>query len=174
MLVTNGFPSPRDAAELFHTVGDPEVMKYWLGGADPAPLQTEQRIEAFDRHWTTHGFGDYAVVEKATGAIIGFAGLHTIANMPDVNLGYAFRKNHWRQGYGTEVCRALLHHGFHTLNFPEIIAVIWPENAASIALAVKLGMKFRDRILWSGSPRVVYAIARQGFLVPDTLPFPEP
>ncbi len=131
-----------DAPALFETVGDPQVMLYWVGGADPNVAATEQRIADLKAHWGRHGFGDWGLVEKHSQELIGFAGLHYIDGMPEVNLGYALRRSKWRQGFALEAGRALLAHGLKTLGLSTIVAVIWPDNAASIALAQRLGMRF--------------------------------
>ena len=126
-----------DASDLFRTVGDPDVMRYWAPGPDAAAEATAQRIADIQAHWVTHGFGDWGVVERATGALIGFAGLHHIAGMPEVNVGYAFEKSRWGHGYATETCRAMIAYGFDRVALPEIVAVIAPQNRASIRVAEK-------------------------------------
>ena len=149
-----------DASEFFRTVGDPDVMKYWLGGPDKSIETTEQRIVEIENHWKTHGFGDWGIVEKKNGRIIGFSGLHYIADMAEVNIGYAFEKPKWRQGFGFEACRAILDFGFQELSLPVIVAVIWPENIASIKLAEKLGLHFWKAFVWQGGERVAYRVFR--------------
>ncbi|MFC1532380.1 GNAT family N-acetyltransferase [Thermodesulfobacteriota bacterium] len=88
----------------------------------------------------------------------GFGGLHYIAGMEDVNIGYAFEKKYWRKGFGFETCQAILEFGQSVLDLSHIIAVIWPQNTASIRLIEKCGLRFWKKIIWSGSDRVVYRI----------------
>jgi RimJ/RimL family protein N-acetyltransferase len=152
--------APDDAADLFRTVGDPDVMRYWAPGPDATIEATARRIAEIEAHWEAHGFGDWGVVEQATGALIGFAGLHHIAGMPEVNVGYAFEKSRWGHGYGTDVCQALIAYGFERLRLPEIVAVIAPQNRASIRVAEKSGLVFWKRFEWSGRDRVAYRITR--------------
>jgi [ribosomal protein S5]-alanine N-acetyltransferase len=151
---------PDDAANLFRTVGDADVMRYWAPGPDATIAATAQRIAEIEAHWDAQGFGDWGVVERETGALIGFAGLHYITGMPEVNVGYAFEQSRWGRGYATEVCRALIAHGFERLRLPEIVAVIAPQNRASIRVAEKSGLVFWKRFEWSGQDRVAYRITR--------------
>ena len=91
---------PDHAADLFKTVGDPDVMRYWAPGPDNTIEATARRIADIESHWTAHGFGDWGVVERATGQLVGFSGLHYIAGMPEVNVEYAFEKSRstpWRR-----------------------------------------------------------------------------
>src|SRR5215204_5460027 len=99
---------PDDAPALFRTVGDPDVMRHWAPGPDTTIDATAQRIAEIERHWRAHGFGDWGVVEGATGELIGFSGLHHIAGMPEVNVGYALEQTRWGLGYASEVCRGVI------------------------------------------------------------------
>ena len=147
-----------DALSLFRTCGDPEVMKYWLKGPDNNIKETEKRIQNIEAHWQTHGFGDWGVVNKKNSQLIGFAGLHYINGIDDVNLGYAFDQQYWRKGFGFETCRAILEFGEKGLKLSHLVAVIWPQNIASIRLAEKCGLRFWKKIVWGGGDRVVYRI----------------
>jgi [ribosomal protein S5]-alanine N-acetyltransferase len=149
-----------DAPALFRTVGDPDVMQYWAGGADATIRATAQRIAEIAHHWKTHGFGDWGVVEKKSGSLIGLSGLHYIADMADVNIGYAFERTKWRQGFGFETCQAVLDFGFQELGLETIVAVIWPDNRASITFAEKLGLRFWKAFTWQGGKRVAYRLCR--------------
>ena len=145
--------------ELFRTVGDAEVMKYWLGGPDKSLEQTGARIVKINSHWKKHGFGDWGIELKKSGELIGFCGLHYIEGMVEVNIGYVLEKEQWRQGYGYEVSRTVLDYGFGKLGLSEIVAIIWPENTASIRLAEKLGMKFWQKFIWKGGDRAAYIVS---------------
>jgi ribosomal-protein-alanine N-acetyltransferase len=157
---------PDDAAALFCIVGDPTVMRYWAPGPDHDVSETSARINDIDEHWRVHGFGDWALVSRPDGVVIGFGGLHHLADMTEVNIGYALEKARWHQGMGTEVCRLLLDHGFRELSLPRIVAVIDPRNTASIKLVEKLGLSLWKRFLWAGRERVAYAIAREEWTRP--------
>lgn len=166
--------TPADAPALHRVTGDPEVMRYWHPGPDRDVAETRARIREIDDHWAAHGFGDWAIVarrDEATAGpaahgrpeiddLVGFAGLHHIAGMREVNVGYALARSHWGRGLGTEVARAVLAYGFETVRLGEIVAVMDPRNVASIGLAGRCGLTLRDEILWMGKPRLVYAVAR--------------
>jgi [ribosomal protein S5]-alanine N-acetyltransferase len=155
--------TPDDAVELYRCTGDGAVMRYWHPGPDADVADTARRIAQIGEHWERHGFGDYAVVARDSGALVGLAGLHRIAGVVEVNVGYALLPSCWRLGLGAELCRALLVHGFTTLGLPEIVAVIDPRNAASVSLAERCGLSFRRELTWQGQPRVLHAIARTQF-----------
>ena len=135
-------------------------MRHWAPGPDKTEQDTARRISEINAHWNEHGFGDWAVIEKASSELIGFSGLHFIADMKEVNIGYAFHPSCWRKGLGHETCRAVLDHGFEKLELSEIVAVIAPENTASIGLAEKCGLRFWKQTIWTGNERVVHRKTR--------------
>ncbi|MEX2207672.1 MAG: GNAT family N-acetyltransferase [Myxococcota bacterium] len=154
-----------DAPALHCVTGDRGVMRYWHPGPDGDVAATERRIADIEAHWQRHGFGDWAVLERSGGALIGFAGLHHISDMVAVNVGYALAASHWRRGIGAEVCRLLLGHAFSVLGLPEVVAVIDPRNVASLALAGACGLSLRERCIWQGQARVVHAMTRVEWVV---------
>lgn len=145
-----------DIDALHRCTGDAAVMRFWHPGPDADDAATASRIAEIEAHWREHGFGDYGVLARDSGELIGFARLHYIAGMTEVNLGYALVPARWRRGLGTELCAMLLAHGFTSLGLPEIVAVIDPRNAASVALVGKCGFSLRERLLWQGQQRLVY------------------
>ena len=145
-----------DAAGLSATASDPRVMEHWYSGPNPDIAAVERRIAHMDTHWQRHGFGDWGIVESEAERLIGFAGLHHIDGMREVNLGYALQRSVWRRGYGREACLAILDIGFTVLRLPEIVAVISPQNTPSQRLAEELGFSVWKETRWSGQPRLVY------------------
>jgi len=150
-----------DAAELYQATGDHEVMRYWNSGGDQDIEQAKQRIDRINNHWEEHGFGDWGVVEKESGRLIGFSGLHYVADISEVNIGYAFEKSKWRQGLGFETGQAILDFGFRELGLSEVVAIIMPDNIASIKLAEKFGMTFWKQFMWGGAPHVAYSMSHE-------------
>lgn len=145
-----------DATEFFRTVGDNAVMKYWHPGADKSIQATIQRIAQIQEHWRIHHFGDWGIIDKHNKQLIGFSGLHYIEDMPEVNIGYALERSKWGQGLGFEVCQTVLEFGLNQLQLFPIVAVISPQNQASIHLMKKCSLVFWKNYTWSGQERVVY------------------
>jgi len=145
-----------DAEALFKTVGDPEVMQFWAPGPDQTFFHTLERINAINTHWDKHGFGDWAIIEKQQKQLIGFCGLHYLEGMSEVNVGYALEKAKWKLGFGTELLNALLNFGFDILGLKEIVAVIDPQNTASLKLIQKCGLSYWKESAYMERPRVVY------------------
>ena len=120
-------------------------------------------------HWRAHGFGPWLV--ELDGEPVGFVEVHyagpgvTGAEPHEIEIGWATVAEHRGKGFAIEAARAALgdaferaypnHHGW-------IFAYIRPENAASIKVAERLGMRHEaDGITRSGDPMRIYR-ARRG------------
>ncbi len=112
---------------------DPEVMRYLSGTM--TRQQTEEQIAQFMRHWEEHGFGLWAVEEKASGAFIGFIGLLYQEEWPEgehkTEVGWRLDRSFWERGLATEGARASVRHGFERLDLERIISITVPQNGAS-------------------------------------------
>jgi RimJ/RimL family protein N-acetyltransferase len=62
-----------------------------------------------------------------------------------------------RQGFATEAARAALEFGFSEVGLDEIVSFTWTENAASLRVMEKLGMKRRREFESAGLPHLLYS-----------------
>jgi RimJ/RimL family protein N-acetyltransferase len=153
-----------DAEAMDRVLGDAYVMRFGDGVQAPDRVRFWIRREITDRY-RTWGFGKWAVVEKASGDVIGYCGLAKFNDrvLPgEVEIGYRLARSHWGKGYATEAARAVVSCAFDTLELPRVIAVIDPENVASLRVAEKLGMRYVRDVIMEGwtHPDRVYAIDR--------------
>ncbi|GAA1032950.1 GNAT family N-acetyltransferase [Virgisporangium ochraceum] len=141
----------------------PDVLR-WIGnGSGHGRSETAAEIERFELFWREHGFGRFAVDDRATGELLGFAGMSIPTDVPEiipaVEIGWRFKRSSWGQGFATEAAGAAL--GFAaTVGLERIVAVHVVGNDASARVMQKLGMRFElasvDTIY--GLPVHVYAI----------------
>lgn len=135
----------KDIQAAFEIYGDPEVVRF-LGmepdeGVETTRQQIQEHLESADDDdlW-------YAVVEKASGQVVGAALLARLYDkkeeqlIDDCEIGWHFRKVSWGNGYATEIGQALINYGLTELKLPALYAVITSTNIASIRVAQKLGM----------------------------------
>ena len=140
---------------------DPEVMR-WVS-VDGRPLARPQAWRAMAMlvgHWALRGYGQWAVVEKATGAFIGRAGLWNPEGWPGLEVGWFFDRARWGNGFATEAARAALAWAFDTLDARHVISVIHPANAASIRVAERIGETFERTIVLDGLELAIYGLRR--------------
>ena len=87
----------------------------------------------------------WAVVEKRTGRMIGFASLHTDNTRYTGHarkLAYTLGEEYWGQGFATETCRELLRHAFEDLNCAVLSVNHFPFNQKSRRVIKKLGFAY--------------------------------
>lgn len=130
-----------DAQAMYRLSSDPEVIKY----AEARPVESleeaRQRLEAGPlSDYRKYGYGRFALELKETGQVIGFCGIKFIPEIDLPEIGYRLEKRYWGQGYGTEAAKACVAFAREDLQLEKIVALIMPENAASIRIAEKLGM----------------------------------
>lgn len=150
-----------DLDHLAALFADPDVVKY-VGDGKPAGRDEAVRaLESIIKHWETHGFGRWAVVDKITGEFIGFGGLRSLFGTPEVV--YHLAKAHWGKGYATEMARAVLRFGFEVRGYDRIVAITKPQNAASLHVMDKLGLRFEKHARYYELDVVQYEINREEF-----------
>ncbi|MEJ7891144.1 MAG: GNAT family N-acetyltransferase [Solirubrobacteraceae bacterium] len=133
----------RHAPGFAELCADPEVMRFLGGPQSPAAAQeTARRIED---HWTTFGFGLWAVMNGD--ACVGFTGAcHPgPAWDPDfsgeVEVGWRLARAAWGRGLAVAGARAAVDAVAAEEPLLRVIAFVDPRNTRSLAVTVRLGMR---------------------------------
>jgi RimJ/RimL family protein N-acetyltransferase len=146
-----------DLDALARMCGDPETMRYIGQGATLSRADAWRSMAMFLGHWQLRGYGMWAVEDKRTGAFVGRIGLHYPEGWPAIEVGWLLDRAQWGQGLATEGGRAAITWAFDRLNLQRISSVIHPQNAASIRVAEKLGMRPERATQINGVDVVIYA-----------------
>ncbi|GET22122.1 GNAT family N-acetyltransferase [Prolixibacter denitrificans] len=117
------------------------------------------KYRKFNQH-IKDGYGIFAVELKDTNQIIGEAGLfNSFDDLSVLELGYIIDSAFWQQGYGTEICQALIDYAFSTLKTEQLIARMYAANHASVLVSEKCGMKrVKNGFASDGQEFLEYAI----------------
>ena len=156
-----------DLPTLIEQRSDPEVNKFLGGTKLQNPEALAKRIRFYISCYDTHGFGSCVMIWKATGEVIGTAGLQPLDGTDEIEVGYTMIKDYRGKGIGTEAARAWLQHGFNDLGLDRIVAVAHTENWASRHIMEKLGMKFHKSETHYGAECAFYAISKDEFVNPE-------
>ena len=91
-------------------------------------------------------FGHWAIQDKSTGAIHGWAELsklrHWSGPSDEIALSYVLRRASWGQGIATEAAARLLRCAFEVQQLDRVMAVTMAGNTPSERVLEKLGMRF--------------------------------
>ena len=149
----------RDLDDYAAMVADPEVVRYFSAGVltrEAAWLQ----MAVFLGHEQLRGWSNSAVVERATGQVIGRCGLWQPEGWPGLEVGWALARASWGRGYATEAASAWRDWAFAELGANELISVIRPDNAPSIRVAERIGSRPLREARVNGVECVIYGQAR--------------
>lgn len=101
-------------------------------------------VDAVEAHFTTHGFGVWALEVAGGAPFIGCVGLMHVGLeahfTPAVEIAWRLCRSAWGQGYATEAAREACRIGFVELRLPELVAFTVPSNTRSRAVMTRLGM----------------------------------
>ena len=136
--------TPADVRAVYEMCSDPLVMRHIGDGRAWETLgRAELWMERVTGAYREHGYGRYAVVEKATGRVVGSCGFGPPGGPLGIDFGYVYARAAWGRGYATEAGRACLRYGFERFGFEEVIADTDLENHASRRVLEKIGFEFR-------------------------------
>jgi RimJ/RimL family protein N-acetyltransferase len=153
-------PFTPDDVDAIHVVySDPDVMR-WVGSGPMADRAASERlVESYAGHQHTYGFAFWAVIERASGSLIGDAGLHR-TTVGETELGYTLAKSAWGRGYATEAAGAWLEAAFGELGIDEVIALVEPPNRASVHVLEKVGFRRNGTRVAFGREHLLFRVSR--------------
>jgi [ribosomal protein S5]-alanine N-acetyltransferase len=113
------------------------------------------------RSYAENRFGLLKISETASGVPVGMAGLIRRPTLDDVDLGYALLRGFRGRGYVTEACGALIRLAADAFGLTRLVAIVAPDNAASIGALERVGFRFERMLpVGDGTPDVgLYARA---------------
>jgi RimJ/RimL family protein N-acetyltransferase len=135
-------------------IADPAVNRY-IGGPTGRDAAWRQ-IAIFMGHREMRGWTSSPLIERASGRLIGRAGLWQPEGWPGVEVGWVVEPSAWNRGYATEIGRAVRDYAFHQLGIEHLISVISPDNRASIRVAERIGSTFEREVDMGGTPQAIY------------------
>jgi ribosomal-protein-alanine N-acetyltransferase len=132
-----------DAEAVHAWRGDPEVMRFSVTGVETL----EQLGARFLPRCATRYARD-CIGECGIGALE-LDGAH------EHEIGYRLRRDCWGQGFAAEATQACVAYG-RSKGLERLIAIVQPENVASIRVAEKMGMTVRKRAVFHGLDVLIY------------------
>jgi RimJ/RimL family protein N-acetyltransferase len=112
----------------------------------------------------------FAIELKQTGTLIGDCGLKTEVDGRQAEIGFTFSRAYQGRGFASEAVARLLDYAFGELDLHRVYAITDQENAPSVALLERLGLRregeFMENAWFKGrwSSEYLYAILREEWL----------
>ena len=152
-----------DVDAIYAVVGDPLAMKYY-----PRTFTREDAagwVARCQERYRKDGYGLFAVVTKADGAVIGDCGLmrQDVEGESLLEVGYHLRRDCWGHGYATEAARACMDYAFRKFAADQVVSLIVPENQPSRRVAERNGMQVEREVIFHDLPHLLYARKRENY-----------
>lgn len=161
---------PHDLEDI-HRILDMELADVDVGESGPKGLDQRRRwlewtILGYEQFARLHQppYGDRAIILKETQRMVGACGfvpcLNAFERLPSLGAGpahgplgrtstefglfYALSPAHRRRGYATDAARVMIDYAFTHLSLKRIVATTTRDNAASIAVMRRVGMRIEE------------------------------
>ena len=148
---------PFDLMDIQKYASDPEVVEYMEWG--PNTLEDTSRFLADvlkqGRKMPRMNY-EMVILEKESNKAIGAVSLRVQSlEHKQADMGYVLNRNYWGTGIMTEAGKAMLEFAFNKLELHRVWAYARTENAASIKVLQKIGMKqeglLREHLFYKGT-----------------------
>jgi RimJ/RimL family protein N-acetyltransferase len=143
-----------------------EIVRYIGHGRPRSPQETSEWLQATLAGYEELELGQLAVVRKADGALLGRCGMSDLvveahpaplatprawfgraqapaglAVIQERELGYTFDSAFWGHGYATEAAQCVFAYARDVLGVDRIISIIHGDNAPSLRVAQRCGLR---------------------------------
>jgi ribosomal-protein-alanine N-acetyltransferase len=141
--------TPEDRPAFTALTYDPEVMRYVHGGMPYSEAEVDEWFSRQERWMRDHDLCMGALIEKASGRIVGIAGTQPLGTTGDLEIGWWLAREVWGRGYATEAGGAAMRHVLETLGRRRVVAIIDTGNEPSKRVVRRLGMQYEG--LYTGA-----------------------
>lgn len=148
-----------DADALFELDSDSLVCKYLGNNPLTSKEQSVEIVDFIRKQYKENGTGRLAVIENNTNLFVGWCGLKLFTQEMNghtnfLDIGYRFIPKYWGKGYATEAAKASVENGFKVFNHKAIYGMADANNAASIRVLEKCGLKSNGMFNFEDTPHV--------------------
>lgn len=144
-MITNNLETDRLIIRSTREEDGPLCLSIWLDDemgkylSDPPSEKADESYKNFAKGIETdESWYPFIAVSKETGDFIGTCSIVPEKEIGHWDLGYCVHKKYWKQGYATEMIKALIDFGYRN-GGRKFTALVAQENIASNAVMKKLG-----------------------------------
>jgi RimJ/RimL family protein N-acetyltransferase len=152
-----------DIAPNTRMLSDPGTARYITADGKPITeaMNGWRNAAIMAGHWVLNGIGMFVVEEKSTGQFAGRVGPWFPPSWPGFEIGWGLAKEFRGRGFAVEAARATIDWSFATFELDRILHCIDRENAASQAVARRLGARIEGETTLIGHAADVWVTHRR-------------
>jgi RimJ/RimL family protein N-acetyltransferase len=153
-----------DAPFVLRLLNEPSFLRY-IGDKKVRNLSGAERylLDGPMASYEQNGFGLYLVERKESRTPIGMCGLLKRKELADVDIGFAFLPEFWKQGLALEAANAVMDFSQRQLKLKRLVAITNPDNESSIKLLQRMGFRFESFINLAEDSEPMKLFARELF-----------
>lgn len=145
----------QDWVDLHKYYADPIATQFTTGRAFTEG-ETWRAMASMLGHWQVHGYGPYAVVEKASNTVLGTVGFWYPNDWLEPEIKWALAPGYWGQGFAKEATLAVQAAGRAHMPEVSLISFIHSDNEPSLKLAQSVQAVFEKETVFRGGVWHIY------------------
>ena len=136
-----------DAGLMLAVWNDPAFLRHVDDRGIRTPAQARDALrDGAMKLYEDHGFGPFRVAVLSDDTPIGICGLFFRDGLEESDIGFALLPEFCSKGYAYEAASAVMEYVRDDLALTRVVAVVSPENVASIDLLEKLGLQYESML----------------------------
>ncbi len=152
------------------TAPDVDVVAAMMADGDQMRLYPRPRTKEETKAWMkrtmdlyqNHGFGLWFIESVESSEFLGYCGIRPrmVEGAEEVEMAWHTMKHVWNKGVATHAATACRDFAFTRLDVPRLVAIIDPDNPASMRVANKIGMQLEKETVVDGWHCLLYSVER--------------
>ena len=146
---------------------EPESFRYWNMDRQPAEVECQQWYDKqFGRYDQDTG-GMNALIEKASGRLVGHCGLlvQNVDENVELEIGYSLLPFFWNKGFASEAAKKCRDIAFEREYSSSLISIISLTNVPSARVAEKNGMSIDKETIYNDNSVNIFRITRDKWML---------
>ena len=119
-------------------------VRHYIDGKANSLEKTKEYLSENIISYRENGYGRYAIRNTDTNEFLGICGF--LKESYGVDFGYRFLPSCWGKGIATEAASTVIEKGISDNLREQVIAIVLPDNKASITVLRKVGFKWIENM----------------------------
>lgn len=155
-----------DTPEWILFFEDAASFRYWKEPRTHPELECARWYEKQQWRYENNRGGMNALIEKASGKLIGHAGLvvQTVDNITELEIAYSLMPVFRGRGFASEAAQKCKRTAFQNQWAPSLISIISVTNAPSMQVATRNGMTIDKKTVYNDNEVYIFRIAHEKYL----------